>query len=399
MQKSRYNIAHIMPWQKVGGTECATLRIAQGVEGEEFNNIFFLLPEADAVKQIFEAEGFETLDYQEIEPSYRHGIAFLRDSYSLAQKLKKNKIDLVHCSDLPASYHAALAGRLAGIPVLCHIRNRYAELSRRDQSFLFSVNHFAFVSKESWKHFAYKVPARRGTVVYDGIDVLPESFSDARESVCRQYNIPESAKIIGMVARVAIQKDYATLVRAAARIVAVEKNVRFLIVGDHSGTLTYRKHFEEVKQLITANGLDPYFIFTDFQSDVIRFLEAMDIFVLSTHFEGLPLVIIEAMAQGKPVIATAVDGIPEIIVPEQTGLLHDHEDDEQLAARILALLRDEEYAVRLGETARETVKKDWSRERFAEDMKNLYRKILVGKEKKIDNRRAENLSGQFKEKI
>ncbi len=379
MEKSRYNIAHIMPWQKIGGTELATLRIAQGIEGEEFNNIVFLLPDADAVKQMFEAEGFKTLTYQEIEPSYRHAIPFLRDARALAQKFKQNDIDLIHCSDLPAGYHAALAGRLAGIPVLCHIRNRYAELSRRDQSFLYAVNHFAFVSKDSWKHFDCKVPARRGTVVYDGIDVLPENIAESpAESVRRQYNIPEDAKIVGMVARVAIQKDYPTLIRAAARIVAVDKNVRFLIVGDHSGTENYRRHYEEVKQMIAENDLSEYFIFTDFQSDVIRFLDAMDIFVLSTHFEGLPLVIIEAMAQGKPVIATAVDGIPEIIVPDETGLLHEHEDDEQLAAHILALLQDEERAARLGETARETVQKDWSRERFAEDMKNLYRKILGG---------------------
>lgn len=399
MQKSRYNIAHIIPWLTVGGVEQATLRIAQGVEGEEFNNLSFILPEADAVKQLFESEGFKTLTYREIEPSYSHFLRFFRQSYSLAQKFKENDINLIHCSDLPSAFHAGLAGRLAGIPVLCHVRNRFAEISRRDKSFLSAVNHFAFVSKDSWKHFAYKVPARRGTVVYDGIDVLPANVSDSRESVRRQYDIPENVKIIGMVARVAVQKDYATLVRAAARIVAVEENVRFLIVGNHSGTAKYQKHYEEVKQLIAANDLDRYFIFTDFQSDVTRFLEAMDIFVLSTHFEGLPLVILEAMAHGKPVIATEVDGIPEIIVPEKTGLMHRHEDDTQLAAQILALLRDEKRAARLGESARETVKKDWSSQRFSEDMKNLYRKILVGSKESAADPEVGKIHNQFKENI
>lgn len=70
----------------------------------------------------------------------------------------------------------------------------------------------------------------------------------------------------------------------------------------------------------------------------------MDIFVLSTHFEGLPLVILEAMTQGKPVIATAVDGIPEIVAHEKTGLLHRHEDEAQLSEQILALIHDEKYA-------------------------------------------------------
>lgn len=397
MRKAHYNIAHILPWETVGGTELATLRIARGVEGEEFTSTIFHFPEADAIEEMFAGEGFETAVYNPVEPSYRRPQPFLRASFSLAREFKRKSINLVHCADLLGAHYAAVAGRMAGIPVLCHIRNRFAEISRRDKSILYAVNRFVFVSRDTWKHFGYKVPARRGTVVYDGIEVRAANAEESRGSVRRQYNIPENAKIIGMVARVAPQKDYATLIRAAARVVAVEKNVRFLVVGEHSGTENYRKHYEEVKLMLAANALAPYFIFTDFQSDVTRFLDAMDIFVLSTHCEGLPLVILEAMAQGKPVIATAVDGIPEIVANEKTGLLHRHEDDAQLSAQILALLQDEERAARLGETACQTVKTDWSRERFAEDMKNLYRQMLVGKTKDLGERAVGTAPGQFGE--
>jgi len=201
-----------------------------------------------------------------------------------------------------------------------------------------------------------------------------------------------------MVARVAPQKDYATVIRAAAAVIAVEKNVRFLIVGDHSGTDNYRKHYEEVKSMLAANTVTPYFIFTDFQSDVVRFLDVMDIFVLSTHCEGLPLVILEAMAQGKPVLATAVDGIPEIVAHEKTGLLHRHEDNAQLSEQILALLKDEERGACLGEAGRQTVKTDWSREQFVRAMKNLYRQMLVVKSSNLDKRLVESKRGKFEEK-
>ncbi len=381
MRKSHYNIAHMLPWKTVGGTELATLRIAQGVEGEEFRNTMFHFPEADVIGKMFAGEGFETAVYDAVEPSYRHPKNFLRASYSLSREFRRRDISLVHCADLAAAYYVALAGRMARVPVLCHIRNRFTELASRDKSFLYAVNRFAFVSQDTWKNFGYKVSAQRGVVVYDGIETSAASAAEARETVKRKYDIPDNVKVVGMVARVAPQKDYATLIRAASRIIAADKNVRFLIVGDYSGAATLREHYEEVKLILAASDVAPYFVFTDFQSDVVQFFNAMDIFVLSTHFEGLPLVILEAMAQGKPVIATAVDGIPEIVKHEKTGLLHRHEDEAQLAEQILALLRDEEYATRLGEAGRQAVKTDWSSERFARDMKNLYRQMLDVKKK------------------
>ena len=387
----------MLPWESVGGTELATLRIAQGIEGEEFKNTIFHFSEADVIREMFAREGFETAAYDAVEPSYRRPKNFLRASYSLSREFKRREISLVHCADLAASYLTALAGRMAGVPVLCHIRNRFAELSRRDKSFLYAVDRFAFVSQDTWKHFAYKVPPRRGVVIYDGIEIPATNAAKARESVRRKYGIPQNAKVVGMVARVAPQKDYPTLIRAASRITAVEKNVRFLVVGDYSGAATLRKHYEEVKLMLAASDVAPYFIFTDFQSNVIQFFDAMDIFVLSTHFEGLPLVILEAMAQGKPVIATAVDGIPEIVKHEKTGLLHQHEDAAQLSEQILALLRDEALATRLGEAGRQAVKTEWSRERFAGVMKNLYRQMLVGESNSFDKRLVVNPQNKFEE--
>ncbi|MBA2620802.1 MAG: glycosyltransferase [Acidobacteria bacterium] len=382
--RPRYNIAHIMPWDTVGGTEWATMRIARGVEGKEFSSTIFHLPEADAVGKMFAGEGFETTVYPGVEPSYRRPQPFLRASFSLAREFKRRNVSLVHCADLSASFYAALAGKIARVPVMCHVRNRFAELSRRDRNFLYAVNRFVFVSRDTWKHFGYKVSAKRGAVLYDGIETSAANAGASRDGVRRKYGIPENAKVVGMVARVAAQKDFATLVRAASAVIAADKNVRFLIVGDYSGSETLRAHYEEVKLMLAASGVAPYFVFTDFQSDVTQFFDAMDIFVLSTHFEGLPLVILEAMAQGKPVIATAVDGIPEIVAHEKTGLLCRHEDDAQLSGQILALVRDGERAAQLGEAGRLAVKTDWSRERFVTDVKNLYRQMLAGKRNNLD---------------
>lgn len=379
MRRQTHRIAHILPWSSVGGVEQATLRIAQAVEGAGFESVAFCLDEAEPVVAMFTEAGFETALYRGVEPSYRHPKVFLRASFALAHELKKKRIDLVHCSDLLAGHRTAFAARLAGIPVLCHIRCRFSEVSRRDRSFLWHVNRFVFVSHHTWQQFGYRITPERGTVVYDGIEADEDAASAkaARQSARAEFNFDDNnIKVIGMVARVAPAKDYETLIKAAKRVIESHNEVRFLIVGDCSTTIAYREHYRVVKQMLADNGVAPYFVFTDFRDDVARLIHAMDICTLSTHDEGLPLVILEAMSAAKPIVATAVGGIPEVIRDNTLGLLYPHKDDAQLAAHLLSLVDDEQYAVNLGEAARLHVKRSFSREQFAANMVDLYNKML-----------------------
>jgi len=392
----RYKIAHVLPWPTVGGVELATLRIAEALHDSVFTNIAFCLEGSTMVRDRFAERGYSTVAYKAVEPSYRHPKSFLSASFSLAGELKRQKIDLVHCSDLLAAYFAGFAGRLARVPVLCHVRCRYEDISRRDQSFLRAINKFAFVSYDTWRNFTYHVPAWRGTVVYDGIDVAEgEEACGAGISVRHEFGIPDNARIVGMVARVAPAKDYVTLVRAAAQVVAINDNVRFLIVGDNSQVENNRKHYGEVKQLLAASEVARYFIFTGHRDDVSRFISAMDIFVLCSHTEGLPLVILEAMAHAKPVIATEVGGIPEVVRDGSTGLLHPHKDESKLAAHIISLMHDGDRATGLGEAGRRFVTTNFTTERFAADMKNLYREMLCRKSRITHRPSLEVSSKQF----
>lgn len=378
-----------MPWPCVGGVERATARMARWTEGDEFKHIAFCLKEARPVAEMFEQEGIEVVEYEAAEPSYRHPKDYLSASSELARKLKEHRVDLMHCADLLAAHRSTLAALIARVPVISHIRGRFEEISRRDRSFLLPVKRFVFVSENTRQAFGHQVGAERGVVIYDGIDVK-ERDEHAEQSVRAEFDIPKDAKIVGMVARVAPAKDYPTLIRAAARVCALQPNVRFLIVGEHSGVEAYREHFEEVSRLIEENGLAPYFIFTDFREDVQRLTAAMDVFALSTHMEGLPLVILEAMAQGRAVVATAVGGIPEIVRHEETGLLFQHEDDEQLAAQLISLLSDEEKRERLGRAGCEFVKANFGLERFVLGMTGLYREVLGLRQGSVERERAGN---------
>lgn len=380
VSKRSYNVAHVMPWESVGGTERATMRIIRAVEGDNFSGTAFCLPKADAVKEFFGAEGVPIVAYDKIELSLRSPWRTLSESYALAREFKRRQIDIVHCADLAAGQTAALAGKFARVPVLCHVRNRNDRLNAYERRGLWAVSKFAFVSRDTWRRFGYQVSPERGTVLYDGIDmqqaVDERQMSAARREVNREFGLDEKTTLIGMVARVSPQKDYETLIRAAAEVRRFDPSVRFLIVGGHSDAEEHRQHFRLVREWMARHEVEENFIFTDFRTDVDRLLGAMDIFALSTHYEGLPLVILEAMARAKPVVATAVDGIPELVTHERTGLLFAHQNSEELVDQLASLMRDRGRAKELGRAGRNFAETHFSYERFGNQVRQLYRALL-----------------------
>lgn len=388
MTKENPQIAHIMPWSSVGGTEHATLRLAQALRNGKYEHTIFCPEISGPVAAMFAHAGFEVAEYGAIEPSYRHPRNFLSASRALSKEFRRRGIDLVHCADLLAGYYAGLAGKMARLPVLCQIRCSYPSISARDKTFLKAVNHFAFVSRDARATFDYKVADDRATVIYDGIDV--RAATDDSGAVRRELGISPEVTIIGMVARVAPAKDFPTLVRSAQSVIRRFPEVRFLIVGDHSTVDLNRHHYAEVRQLIAEFDLAQYFIFTDHRDDVERLLNAIDIFVLSTKTEGLPLVILEAMAYAKPVVATAVGGVPELVRDKETGFLHSPGDHEAQANQLSLLVEDKALRHRLGEAGRARAQSDFSRERFANEVSNLYSRLigkpdLAGAELKTNN--------------
>lgn len=365
-----------MPWPSVGGTEHAQARLARAVEGDEFTSIAFCLPDAREVADLFGQAGIPVASYEAAEPSFRHPAAYLRTSIALARKLRHERVDLVHFADVIAAHRGSLAAALARIPSVAQVRNAFPDvLSRRDQTFLAPVRRFAFVSADAQRVFGYPVAAGRGQVLYDGMDPLPPDPL-ARAQVRAELDIPDTTRVIGMVARVAPQKDYPTLVKAAVDVVAAHPDVRFLVVGQYSAIPTYAEHHAMVLQLLRESGLTAHFTFTDHRDDVERLISAMDVCVLSTHQEGLPLVILEAMAQSKPFIGTAVGGVPEIVRDGETGLLVPHGDAPALARAVVRLLDDTALAARLGAGGRALVKGEFSMAQFRERSRALYRSVL-----------------------
>lgn len=253
------------------------------------------------------------------------------------------------------------------------MQEKGTDLPRHDRPLLRPVDHF-IGSRHAWDSFGYSVPAHRGSIIYGGIESSPIDRRAARHRLLAQLSLPSDTELVGMVGRLAPEKDYATLIRAAARVVPAYPNVRFLVVGDCTTTDAFRQRYHVLAQLVEGERLTPHFIFTGFRDDIPQVLSGLDVSVLSTHFEGFGLVIVEAMAQGTPVIATAVGGVTEIIVDRNTGLLHRPVDDADLATKILALLSDQALAERLARAGRDLVEERFTMQGFISNIATLYRR-------------------------
>jgi glycosyltransferase involved in cell wall biosynthesis len=365
-----------MPWPGIGGTEHATLRIAHAVRDRGFHSIAFCRDDAPEVHDFFRAADIPTVPYHLTELSLRAPLPFARNTRAIARDLKRLGVDLLHCADVDAGIEAGLAGGVAQLPVLCHVRNPVPTVSRRERLLLSPVSRFVFVSRDTWSTFGLEVGPQRGRVLYDGIVIGREADAAVRDEVRRELSLGPDTPVVGMTARVSPQKDYITLARAAAQVRQAVPGVRFVIVGDHSEHAAHRAHFALVREELERLNVLDNFVFTGFRSDVARVMRAFDVFVLSTHFEGLPLVVLEAMSVGLPVVATAVNGIPEVIDRDGVGLLYPHQDADALARHLTATLTDGALAARLGAAGRESVRQRFGMETFADNVVALYTDAL-----------------------
>jgi glycosyltransferase involved in cell wall biosynthesis len=365
-------IAHILPFSNVGGTEKATLRLADAAALVGFENILYCPEGADDLRRFYHRHCFVTGSYQQVQPSYHKPKPYLRACVKLMRELRRHDVRIVHCSDILSAHYTALAGRLAGAYVISHVRCQHGPISRRDQTFLMPVQKFIFVSRNTWDVFGMHVPSCNGQVLYEGLGGGTGGSAWSRQEARRAYGITQDGPVVGMASRVHPCKDFETLIHAAVRICNEFPDCKFLIAGDKERIPAHRDHYDRLQSLLRETGTQSNFIFAGFEDDMSRFYAAVDIFALSTHGEGLPLVVLEAMAHGKPVVATNVGGIGELVTHNQTGILVPQESPEQFAEALRSVLGDPEKAHQLARAACEHVRQHFSEQQFHDSVKELY---------------------------
>jgi glycosyltransferase involved in cell wall biosynthesis len=199
----------------------------------------------------------------------------------------------------------------------------------------------------------------------NGIDFKRFDGPSDNGAVRQEFGIPDGFKVVGTVGRLTDEKGHIYLIRAAKKVVKEVGTLVFLIVGDGP----------DMSLLKEKAGSLP-FTFTGIRSDMPRLYSAMDVFVLPSLNEGLPMVLLEAMASKKPVIATRVGNIPEVLAEGVNGILIRAGREDDLAGAILELLKDEKKQKQLGASGYRKVIRDYSSAKMAEHYMKAYKTIL-----------------------
>lgn len=399
-------IGYVFPWTVTGGGEMATVRLARAMSvggqraatlppvqavayvahavGDRRSDSHGAGGARNAVADLCEANGLSVRFYQPPEFSYRHPVPFLRDSARLAGQFRRDGIDLVHGSDLMSVYHAGVAAKGLGIPLVTHIRSQFPDrLSRRRAWPIRLVDEFVFVSRATWAHFnqLWPVPPSRGRIVYDWPPSLPAASAEGhsphgeevhqREVIRTACGVRHGTPLITMVARISPQKDFDTLFDAFALLIERHPHTHLMLVGgddpsptgQQAGERWRRRAHEQFHGRVTWTG---------HRDDVDALLIASDIVVLASHGEGVPLVLLEAMARDRPVVATAVGGVAELVIDGQTGLLHPHGDAEGLATALQLLIEQPSRARALASAGRAHVERLFGERQAVESIGALY---------------------------
>jgi glycosyltransferase involved in cell wall biosynthesis len=229
----------------------------------------------------------------------------------------------------------------------------------------------------------YGIPEKRVCTVMPALDFsqCPDTDVDAKKA---ELGIPFDASVIGTVGRLCEQKAQRYFIDAAAKVLKTRPECRFLILGE--GPLR-----GELQRQIDDLGIADRVRLLGFRDDAREIIRVMDVSCLSSLHEGTPMVALEAMGYGKPVVVTAVPGSEEVVVDGETGFVVPPKDSASLAERILRLVEDRELAGRMGEAGRRLVISKYSVESNLGRLLPLYQGVL--KEKGLEM--PEMVGGDF----
>lgn len=208
------------------------------------------------------------------------------------------------------------------------------------------------------------IPPSICEVLPNGVDCEEFAPPSSREDAKRRLGLPVACPVVGYVGRLSAEKDLGTLLRGLARLIENGLSVRALIVGDGPAR-------DELHNTIRDLSLEQHVTLVGHTPDPRPYYAAMDVFILSSLREGLPNVLLEAMAMAVPVVTTPVGGIPQLIRDGETGTLIPPGDDRALAEAVKQLVTDRSRAVALGENARQHVKTHYGFDRRMERLEQI----------------------------
>lgn len=352
-------VLHIVTKLELGGAQKNVLSILETLDKKKYNLFLVSGKEGILVKDALALKGVEV---NLIWPLYRQINLFfdLLAIYEIYRYIKKKKIEIVHTHSSKAGILGRWAAKLAGVPVIVHTIHGW-EFHQWQNSFLNLLyssleritaritTSFVAVSQYDIQAGLKRNIGTQKKYHLIRYGIKKEDFSNIRvdiKSKKEELAFNSGSSVVGMIACFKPQKSPLDFIKVAQRVSKTVPEARFLLVGD--GKLR-----KAIESLIQRSALNSKVILTGWRRDIPRIISLLDIVVLSSLWEGLPLVVLEAMAGAKPIVATSVGGIPELIQDGENGFLVSPRDARSMSEKVVFLLKDKGLSQRFGQRGRE----------------------------------------------
>lgn len=367
--------------KSTGGVGVYVRRLVESLDRDKYLITAVCLAEggADLARELSRLNNVETIAVE-----MKDNIAPISDMVvcaKLARIIRAKEFDLIHAHTSKPGFFARLAAIGTGIPVLYQPANfAFHDGAPRMQAVLYGVLE-GFAAKFLTERIitvcnGERELARRFSVGWDelfvtiltGIDTNRFDIEIDRISIRRSIEIPVDAIVVGTVARLTEAKAPQDFIRAAKLVNDFNPQVHFLWVGNG--------HLEEdARRFVTELGLDSVFHFSGHRDDIPSVLKAMDIFVLTSHWEGFSIAILEAMAAGLPIVSTRVMGASEAIVERENGFLVEIGDIQSIADGITYLINNPLIIKKFGDASKIRAKKEFPYSKMLKNLERLYDEV------------------------
>jgi len=369
---SKIKILHLTTDSRIGGTEKNIISLVTRLNRDRYENIVVaLLPGGELVERL---RGYGI----EAECLGMRNKFDLSVIFKLFGILKKRKIDILHTYLFHANILGRIVGRLAKVPVVISSlrvteKRRYHLWLDRLTNRMVDAETCVCEAVRNYTIEKAKIRPDKLVTIPNGIDGEEYPRRIALDNKKKELDIASDSSILGTVGRLHEQKGQVYLLRAMPTILRKYPKTVLLVVGD--GPLRGK-----LKSLCFKLQINESVKFLGFRKDIKELMALMEVFILPSLWEGMPNVLLEAMALGKPVVATRVGGAEELIENGRTGLLVPPFAGEDLAEAIVTILAREDKGRELGETAKRELVRRFPPEAMVEETEKLYRRLLQGVE-------------------
>ncbi|MFA5200198.1 MAG: glycosyltransferase family 4 protein [Candidatus Omnitrophota bacterium] len=354
----KINLLYIITKLELGGAQRQLLSLITGLDKERYRVFLFTAKEGLLVKEAGLIPGLTLKKSRFLE----RPVNFIKDILAFIEIcvfIKKNKIEVVHTHSSKAGILGRFAARACKVTVIVHtvhgwsfndyqpriLRDFYLSFEKICAKFTGKIIVVSYSDREKGLN-SFIGSQEQYVLIRYGINASEFALSHLRNQARQSLGIDKDELAVGMVACFKPQKSPLDFVKIASAVKREICGIKFIMVGD--GQLR-----NKVYSLIKELGLQDKIILAGWRQDIAFILSALDIFVLTSLWEGLPIAVLEAMAAGKPIVATDTGGISEVIENGKSGYLVKPKDSQAMQNRITELLRSRQKREEFSGLARE----------------------------------------------